>query len=159
MKKVLLAAALIATLGMVGIQQAGARGPGGYGGPGDCWQGRGGAAVQTMDEKTLKKYDAFRADTTELRKEMAVKRAQMSALMHSDNPDEGKAGDIAATLFDLRTQMQAKADEVGLQGFGPGYGRGCDGPGDCFRGKGGGQGYGRGCDGPGDCYRGKGGRW
>lgn len=158
MKKVLLAAALIATLGMVGIQQAGARGPGGYGGPGDCWQGRGGTAVQSMDEETLKKYEAFRVDTTELRKEMAVKRAQMRALMSGDNPDEAKAGDLAAQLFDMRTQMQAKADVAGLQGFGPGFGRGCNGPGDCYQGKGGGQGYGRGCDGPGDCYRGKGGR-
>lgn len=156
MKKLLVAAALIASLGMVGIQQVAARGPGGCGGPQDCWQNRGGAAVQTMDAETLKKHDAFRAETTVLRKEMAVKRAQMRALMHSENPDEAKAGDIAARLFDLRTQMQAKADQAGLQGFGPGYGRGCDG-------SGGGQGYGRGCDGPGDCYRGKGGgkggRW
>ncbi len=158
MKKVLVAAALFVSLGMVGIQQVDARGPGGCGGPGDCWKSRGGAAVQTMDEETLKKHEAFRAETTELRKEMAVKRAQMRALMHSENPDDGKAGDIAGQLFDLRTQMHAKADAAGLEGFGPGYGRGCDGPGDCFRGKGGGQG-GRGCDGPGEGHRGKGGRW
>jgi zinc resistance-associated protein len=104
-----------------------------------------------MDEETLKKYEAFRAETTELRKEMTVTRAQMRALMSGDNPDEAKAGDLAAQLFDMRTQMQAKADVAGLQGFGPGFGRGCNGPG-------GGPGYGRGCDGPGDCFRGKGGR-
>lgn len=149
MKKVLVATALVATLAIIGIQQAGAYGPG------ECWQNRGGAPGQTLDKETLKKYEAFRTETAEIRKEMTIKRAQMQALMQGDNPDADRAGELASTLFDLRTQIQAKADDAGLQGFGPGYGRDCNGPGDCYRGRGGGQGYGRGCDGPGNCNQGR----
>lgn len=159
MKKALLTTALILSLGMIGIHQAGAQGPGGgpYGGGADCCKGAGDgpAAVQVLDEETTKKFDAFRAETVELRKEMAIKRAEMRALMGAEKPDEERAGKIAGQIFDLRTQLQAKADQIGIEGFGPGFGGGrggCGGPG-------GGKGYARGCDGSGDCSRGKGGRW
>ena len=134
--------AIVATMGFAGIQQASAqKGMGSGYGPGDCW--RANQQMQVMDEETKKSRDAFLAATTDLRKEMFSKRAEMRALMHGENPDEKKAASLAEDMFDLRTKIQAKADETGWQGGyggGPGYGcNGCNG-----KGRGHGKGHGGG---------------
>jgi zinc resistance-associated protein len=152
MKKILAALALAATIGFFGIQQADAqRGPMGWGGGpagANCWKANGGQPnAQAMDEETKKAYNAFMDSTVELRKDMFSKREQMRALTFADNPDQAKIDALADEMFDLRTQIQEKAAEVGWQGGIGGPGNGCGGPG---RGCGGGMGmgYGRGCNGP-----------
>ena len=91
-----------------------------------CMMGQmaGGPGYQAMDEETKAKYDAFMTDTVELRKEIAVKRAEKRAVMRSQNPDPDQAAQLTRELLELRAQMMAKADEAGVD-FGPG--RGCAG--------------------------------
>ena len=147
MKKLLAAMALVATIGMFGIQQADAqRGPMGWGGGparAYCWKANAGQNVQVMDEETRKAYNAFMDATVDLRREMFSKREQMRALTFAANPDEAKIDALSREMFDLRTQMQEKAYELGWQGGigGPGFGGG--GPG-----RGYGMGYCRGCNVP-----------
>ncbi len=67
---------------------------------------------QTMMQPEAR--DAFLADTVELRRDMAVKRATMRALMQQDNPDTEAIARLAAELFDLREQLRGRAREAGL---------------------------------------------
>lgn len=153
MKKVLAALALAATIGFFGIQQADAqRGPMGWGGGpagANCWKANAGQNVQVMDEETKKAYNAFMDATVDLRREMFGKREQMRALTFAETPDQAKIDALAKEMFDLRTQIQEKADELGWQGGIGGPGFACGGPG-CGPGKGMGMGmgYGRGGNGP-----------
>jgi len=154
MKKVLAALALVATIGLFGIQQADAqRGPMGWGGgPAGayCWKATGGQNVQVMDEDTKKAYNAFMDATVDLRREMFSKQEQMRALTFAATPDEAKIDALAKEIFDLRTQIQTKSDELGWQGgygMGGGRGYGCGGRGPGY-GMGYGMGYGRGGCGP-----------
>lgn len=127
MKKLIATVALVATVGFFGIQQASAqRGMGaGIGNP-DCWRANQ-QNVQVLDEESQKARIAFFDTTTELRKDMFVKRAEMRAVMNAENPDEKKAAVLAGELFELRTQIQAKADEAGWKGgMGGGAGIGCN---------------------------------
>lgn len=88
-----------------------------------------------VDEATVKAREAFLAQTTELRKKLTMKEAEMGALMSRDNPDEKKAGQLAGEIFDLRTQVRQKAIDAGLK----------PGSGGCRMGKGmGGMGMGQG---------------
>lgn len=143
MKKILAALALAASIGFFGIQQADAqRGMGWGGGPAgaNCWKANAGQNAQVMDEETRKTYTAFMDATIDLRREMFSKNEQMRALTFAATPDEAKIDALAKEMFDLRTQIQEKADEVGWQG---GLGPGCGGPG-----RGMGMGMGRGGNGP-----------
>lgn len=163
MKKIIAAVAVVATVGLFGSQFAlaqrgmgGGMGPGM--GPGNCWQtGTPGANAQVMDETTLATRQAFLDATTDLRREMAGKRAEMRAIMNSASPDEARAGKLAEEMFDLRTQIQAKATETGWKGGFGGGGYWCNGYGPGGgKGMGGGHGYGRhhrGQGGPGNCWR------
>lgn len=123
MKKVLIAAALVGMIGFAGLQTATAD-PGygcGYGPCQDYNIGR-----QFNDETTSKAREKFRDETTALRKEIVVKQSTLEALMHQDNPDEKKAAQLSGELFDLRTDLQNKAEERGITG---GFGCGGRGPG------------------------------
>ena len=111
---------------------------------------------QQLDPAIKEKLDAFFTETQDIRKEIAVKRAEQRAMLRSENPDPATAGKLAGELFDLRTTMHQKAEEAGVtaylgQGKGPRGGRDF-GPGN--RGMGRGQGRGGGYmnnmqDGPG----------
>lgn len=138
MKKLIAAVALVATVGFFGIQQASAqRGMGaGVGNP-DCWRANQ-QNVQVLDAESMKARTVFLNSTTELRKDMVMKRAEMRAIMHGDNPDEKKAAALAGELFELRSQIQAKAHEAGWKGgMGGGAGLGCN----SCSGPGGGKGH------------------
>ena len=131
-KKIIIAAATTTALAVVGLQAATA-GPGTMKGPGSkhpcTMQG------QQLDKETIKARDTFLAETTELRKTMAEKRAAMRALMKSSAPDPEQASKLAGELFDIREQLRPKAQAAGLpahmmmgmgrMGAGP---MGCDGP-------------------------------
>ena len=134
MKKTLLAVLVALTVGFAGYQIAGAD-PGwggGMGGPGygngycqNYYGGPGGG--QGLDKETIAKRNKFFDETTDLRKQLVVKRAELKALMHQDNPDEKKVANLTGEMFDLRNQLRKKAEESGIQGgFGLNY---CDGPG------------------------------
>lgn len=134
-KKIFLAVVLVSAIGIAGLQAANAGpwggGPHMWGGPscdGDCGQYGYNRSLQIDD----KARDAFLTETVELRKALAVKKAEKRALMLNDNPDPKKVADITGEIFELREKLQAKAQERGIDQ--PGYGRGpgscgCDGPG------------------------------
>ena len=133
MKKYLVAAALIGAIGLSGISMANARGNYGYGpgpGYGDC----GGRYCDNWSpsEKDDEKRSAFFEETKELRKEIVVKRSELDALMRQDNPDEKKVAKLSGDLFDLRVQMEEKAEKTFEESPGSGNGRG-PGYGNCGR--------------------------
>ena len=109
MKKTLMAAVLVATVGIVGVQQAAAhlhdntsREDGSF------WQ------RQQLNDATKEKVEKFHADTQDLRKQMVMKRAEESALIRSETPNIEAVRKAAGELFDLRTAMLAKARTAGL---------------------------------------------
>ena len=74
-----------------------------------------GPRYQAMDAETREKHDAFYAATADLRQEMAAKRAEKQAVMRSTNPDPDQAAQLTRELLELRAQMQAQAEEAGIQ--------------------------------------------
>ncbi len=110
-KTVFLTAAMMTALAVIGLQAAVAA-PGAMKGPGakhPCPM-----QEQQLDQETIKARDAFLQETTELRKQMAEKRAAMRALMNSTNPDPEQASRLAGEMFDLREQIRPKAQAAGL---------------------------------------------
>ncbi len=85
-------------------------------------KGHGGHRFQNMDAETREKHSAFLTATTALRKDIAVKRAEKRAIMRSDNPDPNQTAQLTGELFDLRSQMRAKAEEAGIA-YGHGKGQ------------------------------------
>jgi len=77
-----------------------------------------------------KARDAFLTETKKLRKDVAIKRAAMRAMMRSTNPDPVKVSSLAGEIFDLREQLRAQAGAKGLPGLGfmgpQGMHPGCD---------------------------------
>jgi hypothetical protein len=117
MKKVAVIAGLVTVLGFAVLQQASARGwGGGYGGGYNCPNY--GMNYQQLDTATQAKIDAFRLETTELRKQIAMKRAEKHALMAGQNPDPQAIASVEGELFDLRTEMQKMAKEAGVPAMG-----------------------------------------
>ncbi|MDH3329508.1 MAG: periplasmic heavy metal sensor [Desulfobulbaceae bacterium] len=137
--KIILGIALVGAVALTGLQTAAAGpggGPGGLNVPpcGDC-AGYGYGRQQLSDD-TQKARDKFLDETTQIRKELTVKRAEKRALMNSENPDAKRVAQLTSELFDLREQMRSKAQELGLNDeefmgreYGRGYGRRCNGPG------------------------------
>ena len=122
---------------MAGLQSAGAGpwggGPNKWGGP-NCGQcdGNGYQRQLQPDTKSEEARDAFLSETVEQRKLIAVKRAEKKALMLGDNPDAKRVAELTGEIFDLREQLQSKAEEKGIEkigfGRGPGHGFGEPGP-------------------------------
>lgn len=135
-KKIVLGIVLVSAFTVADMQSADA-GPWG-GGPnewgrsqcGEC-DGPGYRGQQQLDDKSIAARDAFLNETVALRKEITIKKAEKRALMHGDNPDAKRVAQLTGELFDLREQLQDKAQEKGLSktDFGRGLGRGCPGPG------------------------------
>jgi Spy/CpxP family protein refolding chaperone len=112
-RKNLVIVAVVAGLSLAGLQQVSARGWGGGNG-GDCSCQGYGPGYQQLDDATKAKVDAFRADTLELRKQIAMKRAEKRALMSSQTPDAAAVAQVAGELFDLKTSMAEKASAAGV---------------------------------------------
>jgi len=81
-----------------------------------------GPRYQAMDAETREKHNAFFAATTELRKEIAGKRAEKQAVMRSVNPDPDQAAQLTRELLELRGEMKAQAEVAGITCT-PGSGR------------------------------------
>lgn len=112
-RKAAVIAGIIVAIGLVAMQQASARGwGGGPGGGYNCpW---GGQPYYQMNDADRAKLDGFRADTVDLRRQIAMKRAEKMALLRNQNPDPGALAKVQGELFDLRTEMHNKAREAGM---------------------------------------------
>jgi len=130
MKKSILALTMVVSLGL-GLTAVSAYawyggGPGGGDGP------RPGYGVNVDDAA----YKKFMDDTAQLRRELAVDRAEMNALMAGENPDPAKVRELAGRLTDNREKLAETARAANIDapygyGYGPnpncrgyGYGRG-----------------------------------
>ena len=131
MKKVITAAALIGAISLAGIQTASAHGGYYSNNYDDC--GSYGTNDRTFTEKDAQAIEKFRADTNSVRKGIVVKRSELNALLRNDNPDEKRVAKLTGDLFDLETELEAKAETTGVRNryssdHGPGmmgtYGRG-----------------------------------
>jgi hypothetical protein len=113
MKKTLIAAVLVAAVGIIGLQQSAAAHVH------DTTSRENGSFRQFhgQDEVTQEKIAKFRTDTQDLRRQIVMKRAEESALIRSDSPNIEAIRKAAGELFDLRIAMQAKARAAGLFTF------------------------------------------
>ena len=131
MKKLVTAAAIVSIISLAGIQTASAHG-GNYSNNND-YCGSYGTYDRTNTEKDTAAIEKFRAETQTVRKEIVVKRSELNALLRNDNPDEKKVAKLTGDLYDLETELEAKAETTGVRnrhfyGHGPGmmgtYGQG-----------------------------------
>jgi len=130
MKKELTIAALIGAISLAGIQTVSAHG-GNYSNNND-YCGTYGTYDRTYTEKDTGAIEKFRAETNSARKEIVVKRSELNALLRNDNPDEKKVAKLTGDLYDLETELEAKAEETGVRNryaydHGPGMMRGYGG--------------------------------
>jgi len=133
MKKYVLVAALIGSIGFTSFSMVYARGNYGYGpgpGYGDCG-GYGYCNNFAESDKDNEKGVAFFEETKETRKEIFVKRSELDALMSQDNPDEKKVANLTGEIYDLQTLMEEKAGTAFGDSPRYGYGRGREGGGNC----------------------------
>ena len=132
MKKVIATTAILGIISLAGVQAASAHGGRNYSNNYD-YCGSYGTYDNTYTEKDAEAIEKFRAETNSVRKEIFVKRSELNALLRSDNPDETKVAKLTGNLYDLETELEAKAESTGVKnryfyGHGPGmmgtYGQG-----------------------------------
>ena len=134
MKKVLTITALIGAISLAGIQMVSAHGGNYSNNYGYC--GSYSTDDRTFTEKDIEAIEKFRAETNTIRKEIFVKRSELNALLRNDNPDEKKVAKLTGDLYDLETELDAKAENTGIRDrytyhhgsgmmgtYGRGYGR------------------------------------
>ncbi|PIE59347.1 MAG: hypothetical protein CSA32_04320 [Desulfobulbus propionicus] len=85
-----------------------------HGFEGNRHKGSGACMTHTMNPAIQKAHERFMGETKQIRKQLAVKRASMRAIMMAGTPDPNKAAQLAGELFDLREQLRIKAREYGL---------------------------------------------
>ena len=131
MKKLITATAIMSIISLAGIQAASAHGGKYSNANGYC--GAYGTYDNTYTEKDAEAIEKFRVETNSTRKQIVVKRSELNALLRNDNPDEKKVAKLTGDLYDLETELEAKAEKTGIRGrnaydHGPGmmgtYGRG-----------------------------------
>ena len=113
MKKVFVGLAILVSLGLV-ASQALAWGPN-YGGCG-MWGPRGGY-YGDVNPNTADR--SFLNDTAKLRKDLAGKEAEYDALLGQPNPDPKRANQLSQEIFEIRSQLRAKAQSYGFARRGP----------------------------------------
>lgn len=109
MKKKLIITALAAGIGLSGITAV-------YGGWGQNGRQTTGPQIQydQIDPAIQAQLDNFFADTQDIRKEVAMKRAEKQALIRSGNGDPAAISKVEGELFELRTAMRKRAEEAGV---------------------------------------------
>ena len=105
-KMMLMAVVLTAMMAGMGLQQASARGVG--------YKGDTPQHTHRLDAASKEKIAKFRSDTKDIRKSITMKRAEESALIHSENPNIEAVKTAAGELFDLQSTLQEKAQAAGL---------------------------------------------
>lgn len=110
MKKIIVSSVLI--LGLVAAGAASANWHRGNGGGynGSCVYS-GGQQTSAVDQE---KFIAFQKETTELRKQLSVKRAEERAMLNSDNPDSAAVAKLSGEIFDLQNSLREKAEAAGI---------------------------------------------
>ena len=114
MKKLVTAAAIISVISLAGIQTASAHG-GNYSNNND-YCGSYGTDERTFTEKDVETIEKFRVETNSTRKDIVVKRSELNALLRNDNPDEKRVATLTGELYDLETELEAKAEKTGIRG-------------------------------------------
>ena len=114
MKKVIATAAILGIISLAGIQSASAHGGKYYSNSYD-YCGTYGTYDNTITEKDAETFEKFRAETNSIRKEIFVKRSELNALLRNDNPDETKVAKLTGDLYDLETELEAKAEKTGVR--------------------------------------------
>ena len=112
-KQVFMVVLLAMTVGLVGLQQANA-------GVDEQDSSSSPRHFQKLDDATKAKIEKFRDDTKDLRKQMAVKRAEQIALIKRDSPDVEAVRKTSGELFDLKMAMMEKAKTAELFMFAKG---------------------------------------
>lgn len=119
MKKTLSLIAILLTFGSLAVIQN-VRAGGGQTGTGPGFTPGANCRQQaTVDPQT---HQQFMDATEGLRTELLAKRSAYFALMNGPAPDKEEAGQIWSEMFDLQTQIRAKAAEFGITPMGPGLG-------------------------------------
>lgn len=114
MKKVMLAVMIVGIIA-VSITGVYAFGPHGDCGGGNCAQANCmGYTNLTEDQKA--KVDQLRTEMLPLRQQMAAKRSELMSLRSQPNPDWTAIEQKQKEMVELRTGMQKKAFESGVQG-------------------------------------------
>lgn len=134
MKKRGIALLLVLAIG-VAFAAANVSARGYCGGPGGGYGARG-WNINPADDPV---YQKFMEESADLRKSLAVDRAELNALMAGENPDPAKAGELAGKIAENQIKLREMANASGFGPRGGGGYAGCNGPG---------AGYGA-CTGPG----------
>jgi Spy/CpxP family protein refolding chaperone len=113
MKKIMTAAALLVAISLAGIQTVSAHG-GNYRNNSDY------CGSFSTDDRNITNTDSeaiekFRTETHSTRKDIVVKRSELNALLRNDNPDEKRVATLTGELYDLETELEAKAEEIGVR--------------------------------------------
>jgi len=120
MRKILIALALIITVGFV-VSQAWAWGGGRYGqGRGFCGMGGG----RYMADVGPRAYGEFMNNTADLRSQLAQKRVEYQTLMAQPDPQQDQVTQLRQEMNDLHGRIQSQAPDQMRQSRGRGQG-GC----------------------------------
>jgi Spy/CpxP family protein refolding chaperone len=131
MKKIVTIAAILSVIGFASYQSASAHGGRYFGsknyGPGYCGNYYNDNTGYTEEDQAA--FEKFRDDTKAIRKEIVVKRSELNALISKDNPDETKVAKLTGDLYDLKAELESKAEAAGIDNryayrYGPGMMRG-----------------------------------
>jgi peptidoglycan hydrolase CwlO-like protein len=123
MKKVIATTAILGIISLAGIQTVSAH-SGNYSSNND-YCGNYGTYDRTYSEKDTEALEKFQSETSSVRKEIVVKRSELNALLRQENPDEKRVAKLTGDLYDLETELDAKAEKTGARsrfayGHGPG---------------------------------------
>ena len=70
-------------------------------------------------------FTKFLEDTAEIRKEIAIDRAELDAIMAGENPDPARARELSTSIADNQEKLAEFARENGIGAPGVGAGGGC----------------------------------
>ena len=127
MKKIVTVVAILSVIGFATYKAASAHGGFYNNGYGYCNPyTTDGAAFTKEDAEAIEK---FQTETSSIRKEIIVKRSELNALLSNDNPDEKKVANLTGDLYDLKAELETKAEAAGIDNryafrHGPGMMRG-----------------------------------
>lgn len=82
-----------------------------------------------MSPEQMQKFADFQKETLPLRQKMLQLKTELMSLRAQTTPDWNAIAAKQKEMIDVRTEIQKKATESGITGFGPGYCRGGKGKG------------------------------
>ena len=88
-----------------------------------------GMMASNLTPEQTQKFAQFQKDILPLRQKMLQLRTELMALRTQTTPDWNAIAAKQKEMVDVRTEIQKKATETGITGFGPGLCRGSKGMG------------------------------